>query len=198
MPDYKKHRIQVISFQLYALKIRLHMSLVNGKLVAATRAETLHEVIDASGAKPQGERTQLAHALVRINLRAMDKMKGDMRMYWAEKARLASHRNIMPIYNLIKLYDVPVDQVNSLSDAKYGVTYFCPGGGEYVYDEDRDQVSSTVFGNRQNARQDLAPGGKSNFDRFFDSLDEITASVRFTKEATLGRIEIVRSKARND
>lgn len=194
VPDYRKHRIQVLTFQLYALKIRLHMSLVKGKLVAATRPETLREVIDAVDAGEKGAETRLAHAMLRINLRAMDRMKDDVRMYWAEKARLASHRNIMPIYNLIKLYDVPIDEVNRLSDAKYGVTYFCPGGGEYVYDEARDQVSSTVFGNRQNARQNLAEDGQSGFERFFNSLDEISASLKFTNDATIATVEIVRSK----
>ena len=194
VPDYREHRIQVLSFQLYALKIRLHMSLVKGRLVAATRPETLREVIDASVADVREGKTRLAHAMVRVNLRAMNRMKGDVRMYWAEKARLASHRNIMPIYNLISLYGVPVDEVNRLSDAKYGVTYFCPGGGEYVYDKARDQVSSTVFGNRQNARQDVTEDGKSGFDRFFNSLDEINASLRFTDGATIATVEIVRSK----
>lgn len=194
VPDYKKHRIQVIAFQLYALKLRLHMSLVKGKLVAATRPETLREVIDASQADAKGGETRLAHAMFRLNLKAMDRMKDDVRMYWAEKARRASHRNIMPIYNLIRLYDVPIEDVNRLSDAKYGVTYFCPGGGEYVYDKARDQVSSTVFGNRQSARQDLARDGKSGFDRFFNSLDEINASLRFTDDATIATVEIVKSK----
>jgi hypothetical protein len=194
VPDYKKHRIQVLTFQLYALKIRLHMALVKGKLVAATRPETLREVIDASEGGAKGGETRLAHAMFRVNLKAMDRMKDDVRMYWAEKARLASHRNIMPIYNLIKLYDVPVGEVNRLSDAKYGVTYFCPGGGEYVYDKARDQVSSTAFGNRQNARQDLTLDGKSGFDRFFNGLDEVNASLRFTDEATIATVEIVRSK----
>ncbi|MDA0586751.1 MAG: hypothetical protein O3C17_01950 [Planctomycetota bacterium] len=170
------------------------MSLVKGRLVAATRPETLKEVIDASEADARKGETRLAHAMVRVNLRAMNRMKGDVRMYWAEKARLASHRNIMPIYNLISLYDVPVGEVNRLSDAKYGVTYFCPGGGEYVYDKARDQVSSTVFGNRQNARQDVTEDGKSGFDRFFNSLDEINASLRFTDGATIATVEIVRSK----
>ena len=194
VPDYKKHRMQVIAFQLYALKLRLHMSLVKGKLVAATRPETLREVIDASQADAKGGETRLAHAMFRLNLKAMDRMKDDVRMYWAEKARRASHRNIMPIYNLIRLYDVPIEDVNRLSDAKYGVTYFCPGGGEYVYDKARDQVSSTVFGNRQSARQDLARDGKSGFDRFFNSLDEINASLRFTDDATIATVEIVKSK----
>ena len=151
-------------------------------------------MIDASEVEAQQGEGRLAHAMFRVNLRAMDRMKDDVRMYWNEKARLASHRNIMPIYNLIKLYDVPVGEVNRLSDAKYGVTYFCPGGGEYVYDAKRDQVFSTVFGNRQNARQDLAIDGKSSFDRFFNSLDEINAALRFTDEALIATVEFVRSK----
>jgi hypothetical protein len=33
---------------------------------------------------------------------------------------------------LIKLYQVPIGEVNKLADSKYGVTYFGPDGGEYL------------------------------------------------------------------
>ncbi|MFP6762984.1 MAG: hypothetical protein VB858_05180, partial [Planctomycetaceae bacterium] len=193
MPDYREHRIQVLSLQLYAVKIRLHMSLIGGRLVAATRPETLREVIDASLAAEDAGPSQLAHAMFRLNFQALDKMKDDIRTYWAEKARLASDRNIMPIYNLIRLYDVPVEKVNQLSDAKYGVTYFCPGGGRYGYDKDQDQVLSTVFGNRQQARQNLPQDGKSGLDRFLNSVGEIRVSLRFTDQALMGTVDIVRT-----
>jgi hypothetical protein len=99
----------------------------------------------------------------------------------------------MPIYNLIRLYDVPVEKVNQLSDAKYGVTYFCPGGGRYEYGKDQDQVLSTVFGNRQQARQNLPQDGKSGLDRFLNSVGEIRVSLRFTDQALMGTVDIVRT-----
>ena len=103
-----------------------------------------------------------------------------------------THRNVMPIYNLIKLYDVPIAKVNALADAKYGVTYFCPGGGEYRYDAASDQVYSTVFGNRQNARQPLTVAEGTAFSDFIDTLKELTAALRFTDDGLLGTVEIVR------
>lgn len=193
LPDYKKHKLYVLSFQLYAVKLRLHVALVGGKLVAATKHDALKEVIDAAALPNQT--TQPIHAMLRVNFAGMDRMKEDFQLYWSERLREASHRNIMPIYNMIKLYGVKINDVNKLSDAKYGVTYFCPGGGDYVYDSVRDQVSSTVFGNRQHARQTLAMDDKSSFSKFINSLDQIQATLTFSDEALLATVVVKRKKA---
>lgn len=208
LPDYKQHKLYVLSYQLYAVKIRLHAALVNGQLVAATKLGALREAVDAGAqiaavadavpvakadGQPQPDKdSPPAHAMLRVNFKAMKAMKSDMQIYWNEKLRKAAHRNIMPIYNLIKLYDVPLDEVNALADAKYGVTYFCPGGGEYRYDAAGDQVYSTIYGNRRNARQPLSMNDETAFSKFINSLDEVTASLRFTDDGLLGTVEITR------
>lgn len=191
LPPYKEHDVYVLSYQLYALKVRLHVALVKGRLVAATKLDALHEAIDAALAELPSEMPE-AHALVRLNLRAMDKLADDAQLYWNEKLREAAHRNIMPIYNLIKLYGVSMGEVNALADAKYGVTYFCPGGGEYRYDAATDQVYSTVYGNRQNARQPLAVDDRTAFAELLASIDEIVAALRFTDDGLIGTVEITR------
>lgn len=191
LPDYKDHPVYVLSFQFYAAKVRLYLSLVNGRLAASTARSTLHQVIDA-GTKAPAENPPKAHALLRMNFEAMDQLKEDLQIYWAEKARIAAHRNIMPLYTLVKLYDVSIEEANEIADAKYGVTYFCPGNGKYVYDAGRDQVSSTVFGNRRNARQQVSLDDDSPFAKFFQSLEEITASLRFEGDGLVGTVEIQR------
>ena len=193
LPDYKDHPVYVLSFQLYAAKVRLYLSLVKGRLAASTERATLHEVIDADAKKPADNPPQ-AHALFRMNFSAMEKLKEDLQIYWAEKARIAAHRNIMPLYTLVKLYDVSIEEANAIADAKYGVTYFCPGNGKYVYDAARDQVSSTIFGNRQSARQQVSLDDDSPFAKFFQSLDEITATLRFEGDGLIGTVEIKRKK----
>lgn len=105
---------------------------------------------------------------------------------------MAAHRNIMPIHNLIQLYDVPIHQVNSLADAKYGVTYFCPGGGEYKYDPATDQVYSTLYGNRRNARQPLSVGDDAAVAELLDQLQELTVALRMTDDGLIGTVELVR------
>ena len=190
LPDYKGRRMYVLSFQLYAAKLRFHVGLIDGKIVAATRSGVLREVIDAHEAQPE-PRPMTAHAVLQFDFQSMQQMQQDVDMYWAEKARQASHRNIMPIYNLVKLYGVSMDDVNALADSKYGVTYFCPDG-EYRYDADRDQVYSTVYGNRQHATQNLALGENSSFTKFVDSIDRITAALRFTDEAMFTTVVIER------
>jgi hypothetical protein len=190
VPDYKGHPRYVVSYQLYAAKLRFHVGLVNGRLVAATRQHVLSEVIDAADQR-EDEPVLPAHAVIRLNVKAMKKLQGDLGLYWAEKSRQASHRNIMPIYNLIKLYGVSIDEVNDLADAKYGVTYFCPDG-QYRYDADRDQVYSTVYGNRQHARQNLSLDEDSSFSQFLAGIERVTAALRFSDDALITTVQIDR------
>jgi hypothetical protein len=191
LPDYKDHAVYVFSGQLYALKIRLHAALVGNQLVAATKPEILRQVIDVSTA-PEPQPPSEAHMMTRLNLRALDRLRDDLELYWAEKSRTACHRNISSIYNLCKLYDTPVDEVSRLAIAKYGVTYFCPDQGVYEFDAERDRVVCSVHGNRLESRQAPSAERKSSFARFTEGLDEIVARLRFRDDALIATIEIIR------
>jgi hypothetical protein len=191
LPDYKSHAIYVLSYRIYALKVRLHVALVGDQLVAATKARTLQEVIDSAIRKDNRPPAE-AHALLRFNQRSLNRLKGDVQLYWEEKSRQAAHENIMPIYTLTRLYGVPVSEVNKLAQSKYGVSYICPDGGEFVYDPGTDEVLSTVFGNRQHPRQNESLSPKSSFARFLDRLEEITATLRFEEEGLIATVEIAR------
>jgi hypothetical protein len=191
LPDYKKHRHYVLTFQVQVLKMRLHTALVGNRLVAATKEDILKEVIDAAQTPP-GAAASRDHLFLRLNVRALNRFQENLRLSWSEKARRACHRNTISLYNLIKLYDVPIAEAPRLAEAIYGVRYFCPDHGTYEYDGRRDQVVCTVHGNRQDARQLLAPDRKSSFDEFLDSLDELTARVRFQEDGTYATLEIVR------
>jgi hypothetical protein len=191
LPDYKKHALYVFSFRLYALKVRLHVALVGNQLVAATKPEILREVIDASS-KPESKTPVVAHFLLRLNRQALHRLQNDLELYWSERTRLACHRNTISIYNLLKLYEVPMAEVRRLSEAKYGVTYFCPDHGTYAWDTRRDQVRCSVHGNRQDSRQNLRLDRRSSFAEFIDSLNEIVVSLRFQDEGMITTVEIVR------
>jgi len=193
LPDYKKHPIYVFSGQVYAVKIRLHCALVGEQLVAATKPEILREVIDAAAAPPVRKPVD-AHLMVRLNRRALDRMLDDAKLYWEEKSRTACHRNIIAIYALRKFYDTPVDQITRLSDAKYGVRYFCPDHGTYSYDAGRDQVICSVHGNRVNSRQDPPPQGKSSVEEFLETTEEVVGYLRFQKDALIATVEIQRGE----
>jgi hypothetical protein len=196
LPDYKNHAVYVLSYQIYALKVRLHLALVGDQLVAATKAKTLRDVIDAAGT-PERE-TPTAHAMFRFNRLALDRMKGDLQLYWEEKNRLAAYENILPIYTLTKLYGVPVGEVNRLAQAKYGVSYICPDGGEYRYDPATDQVVASIFGNRQQPRQNATLSPNSSFARLLDRLEEITATLRFEEAGLIATVEIARVASRRE
>jgi len=193
LPDYKDHAMYVFSGQVYAVKLRLHVALVGGQLVAATKPEILREVIDVSNsdeAQPPPE----AHVLLRLNRQGLGRMHDDLQLYWAEKSRVACHRNIISIYNLCKLYDVPIDEVPRLSEAKYGVRYFCPDHGEYAFDTERNRVACSVHGNREQSRQNPRIDRKSSFAQFIEGLDEVVARLRFRDDALIATVEIARSE----
>lgn len=194
LPEYKKHAIYVFSGQVHALKIRLHCALVGDQLVLATKPEVLREVIDAS-TTGQAQPPIEAHVLVRLNRRALNRLYDDARLYWEEKARTACHRNIISIYNLKKLYGTPIEETARLSDAKYGVRYFCPDHGEYRYDAERDQVLCSVHGNRESSRQSPPPEARSAFVKFIESTDEVVGHLRFRNDAAIATVEIVRGEA---
>jgi hypothetical protein len=193
LPDYKSHPIYVLSYRIYALKVRLHIALVGDQLVAATKAKTLREVIDAALRKDERKPAE-AHAMLRFNRRALDRLTGDLQLYWEEKSRQACHNNIMPIYTLTRLYGIPVAAVNRLSQAKYGVAYHCPDCGAYRYDPGADQVECTVHGNRQHSRQTAATSQESSFTRLLDRVEEITATLRFEEDALIATLEIDRAQ----
>ncbi len=192
LPDYKQHPLYVFSVQAYALKLRLHVALVDDQLVIATKPEMLREVIDAAGAKEAGQPVQ-AHMLLRLNPRALSRAYDDVQLYWAERSRAACHRNISSIYNLAKLYGTPIAEMPRLSEAKYGVTYFCPDHGLYAFDAEQNQVLCSVHGNRQDSRQHPLADKRPSFAQFIESLDEVVAALRFQDDALIATVDIVRT-----
>jgi hypothetical protein len=193
VPDYKGHAMYVFSGQLYAIKLRLHVALVGDQLVAATKPEVLREVIDVAAAKPVGT-PEPAHVLLRFNRRGLARMWDDLQLFWAEKSRVACHRNISSIHNFCTLYNVPADEVPRLSEAKYGIRYFCPDGGSYAFDAELSQAVCSVHGNREKSRQHPPEDGESFFAQFLENLEEITASLRYTDDALIATLEILRSE----
>jgi len=191
LPDYKQHAIYVFSGQVYAVKVRLHVALVGDRLVAATKPEILREVIDVAGAE-ESRPPVPAHLMCRFSRRALGRLHDDAELYWAEKSRVACHRNIISIYNLRKLYDTPISEIPRLSEAKYGVRYFCPDQGEYTFDAERNQVVCSVHGNREHSRQNPHLDRKSSFAQFIDELDEVVAALRFQDDALITTVEIAR------
>ena len=193
MPDYKQHSIYVLTGRIYAVTMRLHASLVGDQLVFATRPEVLRQVIDA-GANEQAAEPREAHMLLRLNHRAIDRLRGSLELYWAEKSRVACHRNIVSIYNFHRLYDAPMDQIHKLSEAKYGIRYYCPDHGEYSFDKEMNQVACSVHGNREASKQNPRLDRRSSFAQFFDSIDEVNVSLRFQDEALMTTVEILRQE----
>jgi hypothetical protein len=192
LPDYKDHDIYVLNISLYAISLRLHISLVGDQLVFATKPDLLRSVIDASAVEPD-KNAPMAHMMIRLDRRALDRMSDDVQLYWAEKSRVSCHRNVISLYNFHKLYGAPIDKIPELSEAKYGVRYYCPDHGEYSFDKELNQVVCSVHGNREHSHQHSRLDKDSSFSKFIESIDTITASLVFHEDALLTTVEIGRS-----
>nr|WP_143547728.1 hypothetical protein [Rhodopirellula sp. SM50] len=192
LPNYRDHEMYVLSARLHAVALRLHIALVNDQLVLATKPEILREVIDARSNAPSQEPSQ-AQLMFRLNRQALDKLQDDVHLHWAEKSRLACHRNIISIHNFHQLYDAPIDQIATLSEAKYGIRYFCPEDGEYSFDEGSSQVVCSVHGNRESSRQNPGLNPNSSSAKFIESIDQIIVYLRYEQEAMIATVEIDRN-----
>ncbi len=84
------------------------------------------------------------------------------------------------------------------SEAKYGVTYYCPEQGSYEYDAGRDQIFCSTHGNRQDSRQNPGKNRKSSFANFLESFQEVTATLRFDDDSLIATIEIDHDKTENE
>ncbi len=193
LPDYKGHAIYVFSIQAHAIKLRLHVSLVGDQLVAATKPSVLQEVIDVSDGEAEAETTK-GHLLVRFNRLALNKMYDEVQMYWAEKSRLACHRNTILIYNLHKLYGTPIDEVPALAEVKYGFRPYCPDHGEYSFDPQSNRCVCSVHGNRELSRQKPRVDRESSFFEFIDTLKEVDLVLRYGEDAMIATVEVDRQE----
>lgn len=196
LSDYKQHPVYVLAGQLYAVRMRLYVALVDSQLVAATKPEILHAVIDAGGA-PKEASPPDAHLMLRFNRRAVNQLRGGLRTYLAEKSRTACHANISSIHNLHKLYGVPMEDVGSLAEKKYGVSFICPDHGAYAYDAETDEVRCSVHGNRRHSQQIPHAGRPAAYEDLLDSIDEITVRLRFDEDALMATLEFVRPPVAN-
>lgn len=199
LPDHRGHAVYVFSARLYALKLRLFTALVGERIVAATQPELLHEVIDRSlkvsapgSQEPSGSAPE-GHLTLRWNHRAIDDLFDEAQLYWAERSRLACHRNIPSVRNLHTLYGVQPAEVAELSQAKYGFAPRCPDGGRYELDGAHGALECNVHGSRSRSRQRPLLDSEASFARFLSSLDEIVATLRFEQPGLIATVEIVRA-----
>lgn len=187
LPNY------VISYQLHALKVRLHVALTDGHLVIATKEQTLREVIAAARADdPAGDAGPGPGLSCTVDFARMNALLENLRLYWGDKTRRACHGNVMTLQELAGLYAADMPQVVAVARGKYGVTLFCPDGGGYAYDPVRDVVACSVHGNRQDSRQNPAAAEGTSFQRFIGRVGRVRAALGFEPDWTLATLEVER------
>jgi hypothetical protein len=62
------------------------------------------------------------------------------------------------------------------------VQYFCPEGGKYEYDAEKNVVACSVHGTMEKQRQPERMHEDAAFSRLISGIDEITVSLAFQAE----------------
>ena len=165
------------------------------QLVVATRPHVLHEVIDAAAAARDGKsssRRARPAAAERPGARARCTTTwictGRSGRGWPATATAIS------IYNLVKLYDVSVEDAGSWRRPNTACVTSVPTAGTIITTPHRDQVVCSVHGNRQRSRQRPELGGRSSFAQLLSKIDQVTAMLRFEDEALMATVEIARRR----
>ncbi|MDX2197984.1 MAG: hypothetical protein SF069_03315 [Phycisphaerae bacterium] len=192
LADYQGVARYVLSYRFHALKVRLHVALVGERLVAATTAETLQSVIDASRSADAVATSQIPiHAAFSLDAAAIDVFRDNLRGYWSERSRIACHANVIPLEMLTRLYGVTGAAAESLAARVFGDRHFCPEGGTYSLASGDAGLQCSVHGNRVFSRQQPAGGAQPAFDRLLERYRGLRGAVRFGPEATYSEIEIL-------
>ena len=198
LPDYEGAARYVLSYQLYALKVRLYVSMAGDRLIAATTEETLRFAIDALRSRPHLAAAPMvavqpdSHLCAELLLANMDRFRDPLGLFVAERARFACHGNIMSLQMLAGSHGVEPAEVNSLALRKYGFSMFCPDGGAYRYDPMRDRVSCTIHGDRMASRQPSGTEESSSFRRLMDEIGGVRSSIRFEPHCAVATVEVDR------
>ena len=192
-PTTRSHPLYVFGVELYAVKLRLHVAVVGDQLVVATKPELLREVIDASTAAEGQPPARRPLARAAQSPRAEPGLRRRAALLGREGPHGLQPQHQFDLQPASSSTASRSSDVPRLSEAKYGVQYFCPDDGDYRFDAERNQVVCSVHGNREQSRQNPHPDRKASFARFIENIDEVTASLRFQDDALMTTVEIVRS-----
>jgi hypothetical protein len=190
------------SIRLGPVKWRMFWARIDNAVYIASKPFILDDLMAAhtaaQKAAPPSDPGPAAHAMVRMRAENWNRVLPEFNLGWAENNRRASLNNLSPIYGVArallseatidgtKVEQLDLGEVARLSQAEagrnYGVTFFCPDGGEYRLTSDAGALENTLHGSLLSATQRAAPAENVGTTRLLSEVRQVTAALTFETE----------------
>ncbi|HNV71886.1 MAG TPA: hypothetical protein PKO06_19430, partial [Candidatus Ozemobacteraceae bacterium] len=180
--------IHGLDLLLFILRYRFFFAVHQGHLLIATQRELLNELLDANLPR---FRTR-ANIEMRLRYEAFDRVALTTKLNWQAQTRQACQNNLGLLYQLARYRRLPPGQWSSESLRVNGFIPFCPEGGTYQDEIERNCISCSIHGDHIAPRQPWKANANQPLNRFLDSLKELGGSLSFTPEGIMTRVFIRR------
>jgi hypothetical protein len=194
MEPYRGRTIHVATLNLWVIKLRLYTAVVGDRLVIASRRDIVTDLIDASASgKPQPTPAN-GSAELALYRYAFKDLAETAAISFQEENRHACHDNLPLVGVLLRGFGVPPEQLSATALVQRGYAPSCPVGGQYRINQANGNVECSFHGSRQQPRQPAAAAVDTPTMKLVNSLDRLTARLKFTPEGLMTTVEIKRNQ----
>ncbi len=189
---YRGRKIHMIELAFGPVRLRGFISIVGFEAYVTPTLSVLKRIIDLAeqgAGQAEGEAAKANLALL-IRPSAWDKVKSDFQFAWAASAKEACLSNLDELQLLFRYFrdtGMPVEKAAEKAD---GTQYFCPDGGQYQYDAQKNLVSCSLHGTAESPRQPEAIREDTAFARLINGIDQIALSLAFEAEGIRTRVQM--------
>jgi hypothetical protein len=180
--------------QLGPIKWRFFWARIGDSIYVASKPFILEDLA-AKMARLEDEEAAVsdlkAHAMIRIRPQHWNQVLPAYRLGWAERHRLACLDNVGRLSSLSRLQAAAAGesvaarsgqpaQLETLAEDVYGVSFFCPEGGQYVYDD--MSVRCSVHGSAEHPQQSAVPDDNVAIDSMLRNFSGLTVALTFLED----------------
>ncbi|MBF0501037.1 MAG: hypothetical protein HQM09_12940 [Candidatus Riflebacteria bacterium] len=168
------------------LRLRIFFTIKEGCIIIASQRQILQDLL-ASDAPRLKTETNLE---VRVNYRSFKEVADATRIRWQEQVRDSCLNNIGSLYALSRFRGLSPTTWAQKSLLINGYIPICPVGGVYTLNEAADAVQCSIHGDPLHPRQPFMPDPKAPLNKFFDGMQGLSASLQFTPEGIMTRVDL--------
>ncbi len=192
LEPYRGRSIHVASLNLWFLKLRLYTAVVGDRLVIASRRDIVTDLLDAQTNGTPKPAPNSGSAELALYRNAFKELTETASLGFQEELRHACHDNLPFVSILQRGLGVAPEQTNSVALAQRGYAPSCPSNGQYRIDPTSGTVACSIHGNSANPRQPASAAKDSPTMRLVNSLQQVSARLKFTPEGLMTTVEIRR------
>jgi hypothetical protein len=192
LEPYRGRTMHVATLNLWVIKLRLYTAVVGDRLVIASRRDIVTDLIDAAASGTAKPTTVTGSAELALYRSAFKELAETAALAFQEDNRHACHDNLPLVGVLLRGLGVPPEQLATTALAQRGYAPSCPAGGQYRINPENGAVECSIHGTRHHPRQPAAATVDTPTMRLVNSLDRVTARLKFTPEGLMTTVEIRR------